>query len=558
MRPKQRWVRWPGGARAVYFVEPNADGRLCFWRPRASFPVVTIIHTSPLPEVEIPDVTITAHVLRKVADVPDRVAIRDSVGTSSYTFAELSAAIHSLAGGLAARGVAPGKVVGLMAPNVPEYAVIFHGVAVAGAAVTTINPTYGAEEVRHQLQDAGASMLFVVPMFLEVARAAIEGTDVTEIIVMAPSSDTAKGATSMADVFGNPIEQVPVDVADHTVVLPYSSGTTGMPKGVMLTHRNLVANIEQVKHAILYKDDEVALAALPFFHIYGMQVLMNGLIANGVTTISMPRFDMVEALEAVQGLKITRFFAVPPIILGLANHPVVDQYDVSSVRQIFSGAAPLGAELAAAAGARLGCEVVQGFGMTELSPVSHCTVEGDFRPGTSGVTASNTESRIVDPVSGEDQGVGDRGELWVRGPQVMKGYLNNAEATAATVDADGWLHTGDVAIIDEFGHMTIVDRLKELIKFKGFQVAPAELEALIITHPKVADVAVIGIPDDEAGEIPKAFVSPVEGETVTLEEIQKLVAAHLVSYKQIKILEVIEAIPKSAAGKILRKELRAR
>ena len=520
---------------------------------------VTIIHTSPLPDVEIPDVTITAHVLRKVGDMPDRVAIRDAAGTSSYTFAELSTAIHSLAGGLAARGVAPGTVVGLMAPNVPEYAVIFHGVAVAGAAVTTINPTYGAEEVRHQLQDAGASMLFVVPMFLEVARAAIEGTDVTEIIVMDSFGDAAvEGATSLADVFGDPIEQVSVDVADHTVVLPYSSGTTGMPKGVMLTHRNLVANIEQVKHAILYKDDEVALAALPFFHIYGMQVLMNGLIANGVTTISMPRFDMVEALQAVQDLKITRFFAVPPIILGLAKHPIVDQYDMSSVRQIFSGAAPLGAELAAEAGVRLGCEVVQGFGMTELSPVSHCTVEGDYRPGTSGITASNTESRIVDPVGGEDQGVGDRGELWVRGPQVMKGYLNNPEATAATVDADGWLHTGDVAIIDEFGHMTIVDRLKELIKFKGFQVAPAELEALIITHPKVADVAVIGIADDEAGEVPKAFVTAVEGETVTLEEIQALVAEHLVSYKQIKVLEVIEAIPKSAAGKILRKELRTR
>jgi acyl-CoA synthetase (AMP-forming)/AMP-acid ligase II len=520
---------------------------------------VTIIHTSPLPDVEIPDVTITAHVLRKVGDMPDRVAIRDAAGTSSYTFAELSTAIHSLAGGLAARGVAPGTVVGLMAPNVPEYAVIFHGVAVAGAAVTTINPTYGAEEVCHQLQDAGASLLFVVPMFLEVARAAIEGTDVTEIIVMDSFGDGAsEGTTSLGDVFGDPIEQVAVDVTDHTVVLPYSSGTTGMPKGVMLTHRNLVANIEQVKHAILYKDAEIARAALPFFHIYGMQVLMNGLIANGVTTITMPRFDMVEALQAVQDLKITRFFAVPPIILGLAKHPIVDQYDMSSVRQIFSGAAPLGAELAAEAGARLGCEVVQGFGMTELSPVSHCTVEGDYRPGTSGVTASNTESRIVDPVGGEDQGVGDRGELWVRGPQVMKGYLNNPEATAATVDADGWLHTGDVAIIDEFGHMTIVDRLKELIKFKGFQVAPAELEALIITHPKVADVAVIGIADDEAGEVPKAFVTAVEGETVTLEEIQALVAEHLVSYKQIKVLEVIEAIPKSAAGKILRKELRTR
>ncbi|MGK0276384.1 MAG: acyl-CoA synthetase (AMP-forming)/AMP-acid ligase II [Ilumatobacter sp.] len=520
---------------------------------------MTIIHTSPLPDVEIPDVTITAHVLRKAPDMPDRVAIRDTAGTSSYTFSELSAAIHSLAGGLAGRGVAPGTVVGLMAPNVPEYAVVFHGVAVAGAAVTTINPTYGAEEVRHQLQDAGASMLFVVPMFLEVARAAVEGTDVTEIVVMGSSGDPAiEGTTSMADVFGDPIEQVAVDVASHTVVLPYSSGTTGLPKGVMLTHRNLVANIEQVKHAILYTDDEVALAALPFFHIYGMQVLMNGLIANGVTTVTMPRFDMVEALQATQDLKITRFFAVPPIILGLAKHPIVDQYDMSSVRQIFSGAAPLGAELAAEAGARLGCEVVQGFGMTELSPVSHCTVEGDYRPGTSGVTVSNTESRVVDPVTGEDQGVGDRGELWVRGPQVMKGYLNNAEATAATVDADGWLHTGDVAIIDEFGHMTIVDRLKELIKFKGFQVAPAELEALIITHPKVADVAVIGIPDDEAGEIPKAFITPVEGETVTLEEIQELVGAHLVSYKQVRQIEVIEAIPKSAAGKILRKELRAR
>jgi acyl-CoA synthetase (AMP-forming)/AMP-acid ligase II len=517
--------------------------------------VTTIIHSSPLPHVEIPDVTITAHVLRRAAELADRVAIRDAAGTSSYTFSQLSDAIHRLAGGLAARGIAPGKVVGLMAPNLPEYAVVFHGVAVAGGAVTTINPTYGAGEVRHQLQDAGASMIFTVPMFVETALAAIEGTDVTEVVVI---GDAPSGTTAMADVFGDPIEQVPVDLMTHTVVLPYSSGTTGLPKGVMLTHHNLVANIEQCRHAIKYTDDEVALAALPFFHIYGMQVLMNGLLANGVTTVTMPRFDMVEALEAVQELKITRFFAVPPIILGLAKVPIVDDYDTSSVRQIFSGAAPLGAELAAEAGARLGCEVVQGFGMTELSPVSHCTVEGDYRPGTSGVTVSNTESRIVDPVTGEDQGIGERGELWVRGPQVMTGYLNNAEATAATIDEDGWLHTGDVAIIDEHGHMSIVDRLKELIKFKGFQVAPAELEALLITHPKVADVAVIGVPDDEAGEIPKAYITPVPGATVTLEEIQALVSEHLVSYKQIRQLEVIDAIPKSAAGKILRKELRAR
>jgi len=515
----------------------------------------TIIHTSPLPDVEIPNVTITAHVLRKADELADHVAIRDTSGASSYTFAELKEAIFSLAGGMAARGVEPGSVVGLMAPNLPEYAVVFHGVAVAGAAVSTINPTYGPEEVRHQLNDSGASMLGTVRMFAETALTAIEGTQVKEVVVI---GEAVPGTTPLADIFAAPIEQVPVDVATHTVVLPYSSGTTGLPKGVMLSHRNLVANIEQCKHAIRYKENEVALAALPFFHIYGMQVLMNGLLSNGVMTVTMPRFDMVEALQAVQDLKITRFFAVPPIVLGLANAPIVDDYDTSSIKQVFSGAAPLGAELAAKAAARLGCEVVQGFGMTELSPVSHSTPEGDYRPGTSGVTISNTESRIVDPDTGEDQPVGGRGELWVRGPQVMTGYLNNPTATAETIDEDGWLHTGDIAIIDEHGHMSIVDRMKELIKFKGFQVAPAELEALLITHPKVADVAVIGIPDDEAGEIPKAFVTTPPGETVTLEEIQALVSEHLVSYKQIRELEIIDEIPKSASGKILRKDLRNR
>ena len=511
------------------------------------------IYKSPFPNVELPEISITDHVLRHADSLAGNVAITSADGSSRYTFAELKDSIARLAGGLAATGFGPGSVLGLMAPNVPEYAIVFHGAARAGGAVTTINPTYGAEEVRYQLRDAGANILVTIPMFLDTAVAAAEGTNVTSIYVMGEGTDQAQ---PLASLFQEPIEQVVVDYTDHTVVLPYSSGTTGLPKGVMLTHYNLVANINQLDDFLIYGEDEAALAALPFFHIYGMQILMNGLLASGVKVVTMPRFDMAASLEAVQTHKITRFFAVPPIVLGLAKAPIVDNYDLSSMRQVFSGAAPLSAELAAEASARIGCEVVQGYGMTELSPVSHCTPEGQFRAGTSGITIANTESRIVDPETGEDQPAGERGELWVRGPQVMKGYLNNPKATAETLDDEGWLHTGDIAIIDEHHHMTIVDRLKELIKYKGFQVPPAELEGLLATHPKIVDVAVIGVADEEAGELPKAFVVPAPGQEVTLEDVQSYLSDHVASYKQIRILELRENIPKSASGKILRRELR--
>lgn len=253
---------------------------------------------------------------------------------------------------------------------------------------------------------------------------------------------------------------------------------------------------------------------------------------------------------------MTRFFAVPPIILALAKHPVIDNYDLSSLRQVFSGAAPLSAELALEAGARINCEVVQGYGMTELSPVSHLTPQGHFKAGTSGVTVPNAECRIVDPVTGEDQPVGGEGELWVRGPMVMKGYLNNPEATAATIDADGWLHTGDVGFIDADGHLTVVDRVKELIKVKGFQVAPAELEALLLTHPAVADAAVIGIPDDESGELPRAFIVLKPGQEIEPADITDFTRQHVATYKVVHDVVFTDAIPKSPSGKILRRMLR--
>lgn len=512
-----------------------------------------MLYTSPLPAVDIPVAPVTEFVLRRVNDHPEKPALIDGTTGRTYSFAKLSDVIHRLAGGLVARGFAPGDTLALMAPNLPEYAIIFHAVAVAGGVVTTVNPTYGADEVAFQLRDAGATELVTVGMFAEVAKEAITGTEISEVITI----DGVAGTTALDSIFGDPIQQSPVNPVDDVVVLPYSSGTTGLPKGVMLTHHNLVANICQCDHAIVYQPDgEVALAFLPFFHIYGMQVLMNGLLANGVTVVTLPRFDLDQALSLVQEHRITRFFAVPPVVLALAKHPAVDSYDLSSLVQVFSGAAPLGAEIAMEAEKRIGCEVVQGYGMTELSPVSHATPPGMFKAGSSGVTVSNTESRIVDPDTGEDQPFGERGELWVRGPQVMKGYLNNPEATAATLDSDGWLHTGDVAIIDEDHHMTIVDRVKELIKYNGFQVPPAELEALLITHPEVNDVAVIGIPDESAGELPKAFIVRSPGSEVTAEDLQAFVAEHVASYKHIRLVEFIDEIPKSASGKILRRLLR--
>ena len=244
------------------------------------------------------------------------------------------------------------------------------------------------------------------------------------------------------------------------------------------------------------------------------------------------------------------------MVVALAKHPVVDNYDLSALRWILSGAAPLSAELAIECGQRLGCEVVQGYGMTELSPVSHATPSGMFKPGSVGVTVPNTEVNIVDPATQSPLGVDEDGEVWVRGPQVMKGYLNNESATKNTIDDDGWLHTGDIGHIDADGHLFVVDRLKELIKYKGFQVPPAELEALLLTHPQIADAAVIGLPDDEAGEIPAAYVVLKQGQDATAADIQGFVAEKVASYKQVRKLTFVDAIPKSASGKILRRVLR--
>jgi len=515
---------------------------------------VPTIFSSPLAAVELPELPITEYVFRRRELLADMAAMIDGTTGRSYTYSEMYESVRRTAGGLAARGYGTGDVLAIMAPNVPEYTMAFHGAAYAGGTVTTLNPTYTAEEIAFQLADSGAKYIVTVPMFLETATEAAAGSSVEEIFVFGDSDS----ATPFSALLAAPAldDQVPIDPKTDVVVLPYSSGTTGFPKGVMLSHFNLTSNLAQCEDIFAIGSGEVALAVLPFFHIYGMQVLMNGMLFAGATTVTVPRFDLIQFLETMQNYRVTRGYLVPPIVLALAKHPLVADYDLSSLKQVFSGAAPLGADVALEAAERINVEVVQGYGMTELSPVTHATTPGGFKPGSIGVTIPNTETRIVDPETGSDLGRNEDGELWIRGPQVMLGYLNNREATAEMIDDAGWLRTGDIGHVDSDDHFYIVDRLKELIKYKGFQVPPAELEALLLGNPAVADAAVIGIPDEEAGEVPKAFVVLKPGAVLTEEEVHDFVDIHVAHYKRLRAIEFVAEIPKSASGKILRRVLR--
>ncbi|WP_342070024.1 AMP-binding protein [Yoonia algicola] len=505
------------------------------------------IFTSPFNDVPTTGLTITQRVFRGLENRPDEVVLTDGPSGRSMTAAEFMDQVKRMAGGLAAAGFGAGHTIAIMAPNIPEYCVVFHAVAWGGGTVTTLNPTYTANEVAHQMADAGAELLITIPDFLETAK---EGAGDTPVIAI--------GTAEYAALFGDPITaQVPVDLGDFTVVLPYSSGTTGLPKGVMLSHRNLVINLDQTIVAADFQAGEVTAAFLPFFHIYGMTVLMNVHLGGGGALVTMPRFDLPLFLQISQDHKAQRMWVVPPVALALAKHPLVDDYDLSALEEVFIAAAPSGPELSDAIAARLGCKALQGYGMTELSPVSHVVPRTAPKSGAAGVTAPNTSCRIVDIETGQDLPAGAEGELWVKGPQVMQGYLNNAKATAESITEDGWLRTGDIAKIDEDGYMFITDRLKELIKYKGFQVAPAELEATLVAMEGIIDAAVVGLPDDEAGELPVAFVvtgDPAPDEAAIKAHIDK----QLSHYKQLHHIYFVDEIPKSASGKILRRFLRDR
>ncbi|MBO0682229.1 MAG: AMP-binding protein [Candidatus Dormibacteraeota bacterium] len=512
------------------------------------------IYRSPYPDVPIPDVSITELILDSARKWGDRLALVDGATGATMTYTQFAEAVERTAAGLHRWGLRKGDVAAIITPNRPEFAVAFHAVSRLGGAMTTMNPAFTAGEIGKQLQDSGARVVFTAPELAERVEQA-PGGRIERIWTL---DDTSSGGSFKSlSVAGDQAPPVSVDPTEDVVAIPYSSGTTGNPKGVMLTHRNMVANAAIFEPLESFEDGDRHIAVLPFFHIYGLNVILNESLWRGATVISFPRFDLDAYLQAVQQWRVRRLYLAPPMVLRLARDPVVDRYDLSSVKIAVSGAAPLPANVAAELEERLGCFVKQGYGLTELSPgiTMHPDDPAKIPPETVGVLHPNTLVRLVDPVTGEDAPEGGPGEIWARGPQVMKGYLNRPDATADTITPDGWLRTGDIATVSADGNFSIVDRMKELIKYKGYQVPPAELEALLLKHPAVADVAVIPVADLEAGELPKAVVVRKPGTDPSAEELMEFVKGQVAPYKRIRLVGFADQIPKSASGKILRRVL---
>ncbi|HEV3469897.1 MAG TPA: 4-coumarate--CoA ligase family protein [Pyrinomonadaceae bacterium] len=515
-----------------------------------------MIFRSPFPQVRIPEVSLTEFVFERAGEFADKPALIEGTTARTITYGRLRELVGRAAAGLARRGFSKGDVLAVYSPNVPEFAVAFHGAATLGGVVTTVNPLYTEDELECQLRDAGARWLVTAPALLEKAAAAARAAGVGEIFVFGE----ADGATPFASLLeADPADapRVEINAREDLVALPYSSGTTGVSKGVMLTHRNCVANLAQIEGSDHANTRDTLVCVLPLFHIYGLQVILNYGLRIGATIVTLPRFDLELLLGVIEKYRVTMAHFVPPIMLALAKSPAVSDFDLSSLKTIFSAAAPLGPDVVRAVADRLGCHVKQGYGMTEAAPATHMMPAEPERNrvGSVGVPVSNMECKLVSVETGEELGAGEAGEVCVRGPQVMRGYLNRADATAQSIDADGWLHTGDIGYADEDGYLFIVDRAKELIKYKGFQVAPAELEALLLTHPSVADAAVIPSPDEEAGEVPKAVVVVKDGHGLTEQEVLEFVAGRVAPHKKVRLVEFAAQIPKSPSGKILRRLL---
>jgi long-chain acyl-CoA synthetase len=488
---------------------------------------------------------------------PDRVAI--VFDNRSLTFADLDVESNRLAHGLRALGLESGDRLGIFMPNCPEVEVAFYAASKLGAVSCPLNSSYREREVTYQLNSAGARMLVTHVKLWPVVEAALPSLAAPLMVILL--GDNAPDSEPNIIGYGDVVEGQSADPPiahidpDQVAVLPFSSGTTGLPKGVMLTHRNLATNHEQWGSRLQLTPDDSYIIYQPLSHIYGV-TMMGVSVRSGSKQILLERFDLETVIRLIKEHGVTWLFAVPPTLLTLANTQWLDRSHFRTVRYAFSAAAPLPPDVARRVEDRFSFRIVQGYGLTEAGPATHQTPLDRIKPESSGPLLADTELRIVDLLTGEtDLPPGETGEIVVRGPQVMKGYWNAPEETSRAL-RNGWLYTGDIGWVDDDGYIYVVDRKKEMIKYKSFSIAPAELEAVLLEHPDIEDCAVIGAPDADAGEIPKAFVVVRAGQTLDMDALARFVSQRVAGYKQIRHFEVLDEIPKSPSGKILRRMLR--